>query len=176
MFPNDGWLAQQLPNRPRIETFISLLEAYALACAAQGRRRVLEVGSAWGFSTVLLAQQGCMVYAVDPHEDFHSADVWAANCRRYRVAHSVVPIEKRSQEALPPLPEHTFDLMFIDGDHSEEVASFDCRQALRLVKPGGIIAVHDYTPRWPGVLQAVRRELRELPHHWLVQTLYLGVR
>jgi predicted O-methyltransferase YrrM len=173
---NEGWLSAELARRPRIETYITLLESYGLMKAAEGKRRVIEVGSQWGYSTILLAQQGCTVYAVDPHQDFHSAAMWAANVRRYGMASRVASVEHFSQEALPQFTDAGFDLMFIDGDHSEEVASHDCRHALRLVKPGGIIAVHDYTMRWPGVLAAVRRELRCLPDHWLIQSLYLAVR
>lgn len=173
---NESWLSAELASRPRIETFVTLLESYALVTAAQGRQRVIEVGSQWGYSTILLAQQGCTVCAVDPHRDFNSAAMWAANCRRYGVASKVVPVEHFSQDALPQFSDAGFDLMFIDGDHSEALATHDCRQALRLVKPGGIIAVHDYTIRWPGVLAAVRRELRSLPDHWLIQSLYLAVR
>ncbi len=173
MWPDQGWLAAALPNRPRIESFIALIEAYALSTAAAGAPRVLEVGSAWGYSTILMAQAGSCVTAVDPHQDFGSRGRFFENVRRYGMLHRVKPVYEFSQNYLPSLADASFDLAFIDGDHGEPAASFDCQQALRLVRPGGLIAVHDYSPRWPGVISAVRRELRGLPH-WQIQTLYLA--
>lgn len=68
------------------------------------------------------------------------------------------------------------DMVFIDGDHSYEGASGDIINWLPNIKPGGIIAVHDYDkaeaykrehivdtvphPKpWPGVDQAVKELL-----------------
>lgn len=171
-----GWLAAELPQRPRIESYITLLEAYALSTAAKGAACVLEVGSAWGYSSIVMAQAGAEVVACDPHLDFDSWDRFNANVRRAGLEHRIHPVRKFSQDFLPRVPDGSVDLMFIDGDHGEEIASFDCRQALRIVRPGGIIAVHDYSPRWGGVLIAVRRELKNLSTHWLIETLYLAVR
>lgn len=138
-----------------------------------GRRRILEVGSAFGFSTVVMAQAGAEVLAVDPHTGYASWEIFHHNLNRYGVAGRVQAVRRRSEEVLPGLPAGGFDLVFIDGDHGEHVAEFDCRQARRLVRAGGIVAVHDYTARWPGVQAAVDRELRGLPS-WLIQTLYLA--
>jgi predicted O-methyltransferase YrrM len=157
-----------------IETYISLIEAYALETAVRGRRQVLEVGSAFGFSTILMAQAGAQVLAVDPHTGYKSWDAFLHNLNRYGVAGRVQAVRRPSQTTLPGLPAGAFELAFVDGDHSEEVASFDLQQARRLVAAGGIIAVHDYTERWPGVKKAVDRELRGLAA-WRIQTLYLAV-
>lgn len=43
------------------------------------------------------------------------------------------------------------DFIFIDGGHSEETIKSDFENAVRLIKPGGIIALDDYyTPRQDG--------------------------
>lgn len=47
------------------------------------------------------------------------------------------------------------DSLFIDGDHSAEGVLRDFECWAPLVKPGGIIAGHDYWARDPGVMDAV---------------------
>lgn len=58
----------------------------------------------------------------------------------------------------------TIDLMFIDGSHSYENVLSDSRNALEIVRPGGIILWHDYdTEWWFGVTRALN-ELYEKDH------------
>jgi|SRR5215831_6695256 len=47
------------------------------------------------------------------------------------------------------------DMLFIDGDHSEQAVTDDLMAFAPLVKPGGIIAGHDYHVNAPGVIAAV---------------------
>eukprot|EP00747_Dinoflagellata_sp_TGD_P069744 gnl/TRDRNA2_/TRDRNA2_156263_c1_seq5.p1 gnl/TRDRNA2_/TRDRNA2_156263_c1~~gnl/TRDRNA2_/TRDRNA2_156263_c1_seq5.p1 ORF type:complete len:344 (+),score=50.74 gnl/TRDRNA2_/TRDRNA2_156263_c1_seq5:27-1034(+) len=56
-----------------------------------------------------------------------------------------------------------FDLVFIDGDHSYREILFDLNAWWRWVRPGGIIAVHDYGGDCPGCEYQVSRAL----HDWL---------
>lgn len=159
---------------PPIETWISRLEAYALATAARGKR-VLEIGSAHGFSAVLMAQNGARITSVDPHTDYGSWTMFQQNLERYEVAQRVSCIRQRSQDVLPHLIPSWYELAFVDGDHSAAVAEHDIRWCLRLLQPGGILAVHDFTPRWPGVVEACERQaLRDRPH-WRIETLLLVV-
>lgn len=77
---------------------------------------------------------------------------------------------------IPGMGKQPVDMVFIDGDHSYEGASGDIINWLPNIKPGGIIAVHDYDkaevykrehvvdtvphPKpWPGVDQAVKELL-----------------
>jgi len=46
-------------------------------------------------------------------------------------------------------------MVIVDGGHSYEVAKSDTQNALRLIRPGGIIVWDDYGPYWPGVKAAV---------------------
>ncbi|MGE0006880.1 MAG: class I SAM-dependent methyltransferase [Parvibaculaceae bacterium] len=61
-------------------------------------------------------------------------------------------------------PDHTYDLIYIDGDHTLGGVSKDAGAARVKVKPGGILVFNDYTmwdctypgPAWPfGVVQCV---------------------
>lgn len=54
------------------------------------------------------------------------------------------------------------DFLFVDADHSYEAACDDIRDWYRYVRPGGIVAGHDYgQPMWPGVKRAVDEVLTE---------------
>ena len=66
-------------------------------------------------------------------------------------------------ECAGSLAADSFDLAFIDADHGYESVRFDAGCAARLVRPGGLVAFHDYRTRpgehdggWnPGVTRAV---------------------
>jgi hypothetical protein len=58
----------------------------------------------------------------------------------------VMPMVGRSEDVLPTLGDRQYDFIFIDGDHGYEGVAHDVKQALRLLKPGGAIALHDYNP------------------------------
>jgi len=49
-----------------------------------------------------------------------------------------------SQDVLPQYTDYTFDVVYIDGDHSYEGVKRDLELSLRKVKPGGYICGHDY--------------------------------
>jgi predicted O-methyltransferase YrrM len=128
-----------------------------------------------GLSTLILASHTSgRVWAVDhwqgtpddavQHALYHEAgtsDVFrefADNTREYIEAGKVVPVAMDSASAaLHLLAEHgrTFDFVFIDADHSYEGCAADIAAYLPLLAPGGLLAGHDYKPRWSGVIQAV---------------------
>jgi hypothetical protein len=43
------------------------------------------------------------------------------------------------------------DLVFVDGGHMSEVVKSDSAKALEMVRPGGVVLWHDYSPAHPGV-------------------------
>ena len=58
--------------------------------------------------------------------------------------------------ALTDALDGSLDFVYLDGDHSEAAVAGDIRLWRPLVKPGGILAGHDYGhPDFPGVKQAV---------------------
>lgn len=54
-----------------------------------------------------------------------------------------------------------FDAVFIDGDHRYEGAKHDLEHWGRRVRKGGLVFVHDATPRFPGVVRALEEWGRE---------------
>lgn len=63
-----------------------------------------------------------------------------------------------AQDVAEALYSETYEplhMIFIDGDHRYEGVKRDIEMAQRLITPGGILAGHDYTDEFPGVVQAV---------------------
>jgi predicted O-methyltransferase YrrM len=55
----------------------------------------------------------------------------------------------------------TVDLVFVDASHAYEYARCDTLNALKLLRPqGGLIAWHDYSTDWPGVIRALNEFYR----------------
>ena len=108
------------------------------------RGQALEIGSAFGFSTICLADMAEFVTAIDPHETHDSLEQLLQHLAEYGVDHKVEILVKTSREAAPELADASYDIAFIDGDHRREGVLFDAEQAWRLVRSGGWIAFHDF--------------------------------
>jgi hypothetical protein len=71
----------------------------------------------------------------------------------------------KSVEAAKLYKDKSLDVVFIDANHSYESVRDDIEAWLPKVKMGGIIAGHDYTLNWPGVLQAVNEKFMDIETH-----------
>jgi hypothetical protein len=143
---------------PEIDGWLRPEEARGLAILAKGRR-VLEIGSYCGLSTVCLARTAASVVALDPHDGRgtpvpqNTLPALRRNLARYGVAGKV---EVRVGVSGEPWPGDEFDVVYIDGDHSAEAVRRDIAHALACLAPGGLLAFHDYrSPHDPGVTEAV---------------------
>lgn len=155
----DAWYDRALvEGKPPISTSLSPDETTALQEFAKDGL-VLEIGSAFGYSAVAMAQTAKHILAVDPHEEecHNSLATMRSNLEAYDVKDKVTIMIAFSQNIMPVLPSRKFDLVWIDGCHFEEAVSHDVNQAMRLVKKGGVIAAHDYHPGriCPGVIAAL---------------------
>jgi spermidine synthase len=52
-------------------------------------------------------------------------------------------------------PEHSLDWLYIDTTHDYARTICELHLARRVVRPGGLIAGHDFSRAFPGVVQAV---------------------
>lgn len=140
------WRAVAPGAGPDILTSLTAGETAKLAELARGLR-VLEIGSAYGYSTVAMALSGGWVTAVDPHHAHNSHEIMAANLDAYGVADRVHVMRQYSRTALPHLAAQgdEFDLIFVDGDHTAVGLEIDLKWSADLVSVGGVIAVHDVT-------------------------------
>lgn len=72
--------------------------------------------------------------------------------------------------------DETFDLVFIDADHSYRAVRDDIAAWLPKVTHGGILAGHDYNYEWPGVIRAVDEAFPFETLHFLPDTIWCTVR
>lgn len=122
-----------------------------------GARRILEIGTLGGYSTIELARalpvDGDLVtLEIDPHH----ADVARANIAAAGLSGRVTVITGPALDSLATL-EGPFDFVFIDADKQSNAAYVD--HALRLSRPGTTIIV-DNVIREGGVLDAASRDER----------------
>jgi predicted O-methyltransferase YrrM len=92
-------------------------------------------------STALLAK--------DPFE------IWWANIRQSGWDEFIFPLRTTSQVA-STLVRSNLAAVYIDGDHRFEFVKQDISAWLPKVRPGGILAGHDYGKNWPDVEKAVK--------------------
>eukprot|EP00933_Yihiella_yeosuensis_P070522 TRINITY_DN7863_c3_g1_i1.p1 TRINITY_DN7863_c3_g1~~TRINITY_DN7863_c3_g1_i1.p1 ORF type:complete len:468 (-),score=70.44 TRINITY_DN7863_c3_g1_i1:200-1570(-) len=61
-----------------------------------------------------------------------------------------------SEEAVKHIPDNSIDAVFVDGCHLYECVDSDLKAWLpKLRGPGSLVAGHDFSPQWPGVVRAV---------------------
>jgi hypothetical protein len=134
-------------------------------------RRVLELGTGLGRSTVCLAQQGRQVVTID-RQDQAEAREW---CRRYQVLERVV-FRQGEVERIASCLEERFDLVFVDIEHDESSVKRDIEAALPLLERGGLLAFHDYpNPGYPGVRRVVDDYAGRFRWRRIAQADFLGV-
>lgn len=143
-----------------VEGWLSQDEGKVLANLAQGKT-VLEIGSYCGLSTICLAQTADTVHVVDTFmgtnttKPQYTLPKFVENLSRYDVAQKVRVYEGTSATMVPGMTDR-FDLAFIDGSHDYEAVLQDARLATMVLKPGGLLAFHDYQrPIDPEVTKAV---------------------
>ena len=120
-----------------------------------------EIGVKEGkFSERILRHwQGNVLYSIDPWREFPSAEyVDVSNVSQSqqdglykKTIRRLMPFERRSiiwrmtsREAAELLPESGLDFCYIDADHSYQGVRDDIRMWYPKVRPGGILAGHDY--------------------------------
>jgi hypothetical protein len=143
----------------KVAGWLSEDEGRELAELAAGKT-VLEVGSYCGKSTICLAQRATSVGALDTFDGRGTAvpgdtlKLFETNLRRHGVRDKVQIYQGDSAELLPCLPP-VYDLVFIDGSHDKESVLRDADLATATLKPGGLLAFHDYADKDKGVREAV---------------------
>lgn len=152
---------------PAIQSAIDSQEGYALAGLAYGNR-VLELGTHFGKSAIIMAQTALKVHTVDNHRGdstiSYAGDVavppfiepFFTNLHKYGLSGKVVVHIGDFDDVVTRFGPRTFDFVFHDGDHTYEAVAHDLDLVHTLIVPGGRLAVHDYgRPGMDGVKQAV---------------------
>jgi predicted O-methyltransferase YrrM len=152
--------ASEASNLPAISVSANVGKFLQLLARMIGARKVLEVGTLGGYSTLWFASalpaDGKVVTL--EFEPLH-AEVARANCREAGYGDR---IEVRVGAALDSLPGveadgiGPFDLAFIDADKKNNPGYFEW--ALKLVRPGGLILI-DNVVRDGRVLEATTKDV-----------------
>ncbi len=158
---------------PQQGKFLSLL------AAATGARRILEIGTLGGFSTIWLARGAGPDGRVTTleYEPKH-AEVARANIERAGLGDRVEVLVGAALDTLPSVTGGPFDLVFIDADKENNPGYLDW--AVKLTRPGSIILVDNViregailSPGDDAVLLGTRKVLELMGEHPQLDTAVL---
>lgn len=160
-------------------------EAWILAVLAKDARVMFEFGTCTGKTAYLWARNqpagGTVTTLTLPPEradqvggaagDDPVAVAYAREESRFsRFLYSGTATEERIVQLLgdsKEFDERRFagqcDVVFVDGSHAYSYVVNDSAKALAMVRPGGLVLWHDYSPECPGVFQALNELARRLP-------------
>jgi predicted O-methyltransferase YrrM len=135
--------ASDVAGLPQIAVAPALGKLLSLLATSIGARRILEIGTLGGYSTIWLGRalpaggQLVSLEAVDRHAEVARANVASAGLSEVveiRVGPALESLPKLAAEQGGP-----FDLIFIDADKENNAAYFDW--AIQLARPGSMIIV-----------------------------------
>ena len=121
--------------------------------AEAGYTKGAEVGVRKGmFSRVLCkANPDLHLYCVDPWMPYggrkytqEKQDALLEVCKKTLEPYNVTIIRKTSMDAVKDFDENYLDFVYIDGNHKFDFAMEDIIHWSRIVRPGGIVACHDF--------------------------------
>lgn len=166
----------------------------AIVADAPASARFVEVGAWLGRSTAYLAgeiarsRKGIELYVVDTWADAHGCaemgvaapaagesvfELFRQNLARCGLLGQLHPCVCDSMIAAFMFPAQSLDFCFIDADHAYESVQRDIAAWRPKIKPGGILAGHDYDhERYPSVVRAVREAFptfQTTGYCWLVR-------
>jgi predicted O-methyltransferase YrrM len=139
---------------------------YALArvMADLGFRSGVEVGTERGSSAVIWCAANPQLHltCIDPYGSYRNRrgrrqqDAAYAEACKTLSPFNVTMVRKPSLAVVDRFPDGSLDMIHIDGDHSFDACMMDLIKWAPKVRPGGVIALHDYcSTNWNGVTQAV---------------------
>lgn len=136
-------------------------------------RRIFEIGTYNGRTTRRLAEdagEGSQVFTLDLTPD--QVDRLNGSFRGVQIgeAYRGTPADYRITQLygdsitfdFSPY-RGTMDLVFVDGAHDYPHGLADTRNALTMVRLGGMVLWHDFTPDWPGLVSGILEGAQGLP-------------
>lgn len=159
---------------------------YDLAMSVPDGGTIVEVGCQMGCSTTILMacayQRGLHTIHVDPYTQQPTyLRTWLD--MQFKIVgdwdHKFTLLCGRTEQMeweLERLLRDGVDMAFIDGDHEERGVEIDLGVVANRVKPGGIMAAHDYTEqKFPGVRAAIDPYVRATGWDKVAQAFSMGV-
>src|SRR6202048_1787397 len=132
--------ASDAAGLPQIAVSVQQGKFLSLLATAVGARRILEIGTLGGFSTIWLARGAGPNGRVTTleYEPKH-AEVARANIDRAGLGDRVEVLVGAALDTLPSVTGGPFDLVFIDADKEHNTAYLEW--AIKLGRPGTVIMV-----------------------------------
>ncbi len=132
--------ASDAAGLPRIAVSAQQGKFLCLLASAMQARRILELGTLGGYSTIWLARgAGPHGRVVTLEFDPRRAEIARVNLERAGLADRVEVVVGTALDTLPTVTGGPFDLVFIDADKENNAAYLDW--AIRLGRPGTVIVV-----------------------------------
>jgi predicted O-methyltransferase YrrM len=156
---------------PKIAVSAQQGKFLSLLATAVGARRILEIGTLGGFSTIWLARGAGPDGRVTTleYEPKH-AEVARANIDRAGVGDRVEVLVGAALDTLPSVTGGPFDLVFIDADKENNPGYLEW--AVKLTRPGSVIVVDNViregailSPDQDAVVRGTRRVLELMGEH-----------
>ena len=160
---------------PIIINHFSRRKEFIQMLAERGAKSGVEVGTDHGQYAQQLCEgiPGLHLTCVDPwvaytegkevHTQEEVDQIYREAVDRLR-PYNVDTDPRTSMQAVESIEDNSLDFVFIDGNHSYEFVKEDIREWYKKVKPGGIIAGHDYKidpENDYGVIEAVGEYVKE---------------
>ena len=175
LFPGIGGLTISMQHEVRDRALLHA-EAYVLSLTTAfiQPKRIFEIGTATGQSTLLMARQapeaaietldlGSVEPALGVQQDEHPwaelESIGAAFVGTEHAAHITQHLGDSATFDYEPFA-GAVDLVFVDGAHTYEYVRSDSRNALRMLAPAGVIVWDHCNYQNPGVSKALH-ELHE---------------
>jgi predicted O-methyltransferase YrrM len=171
--------ASDAAGLPRIAVSMQQGKFLSLLAGAIQARRILEIGTLGGFSTIWLARgAGPDGRVVTLEYEPKHAEVARANIDRAGVGDRVEVLVGAALETLPTVTGGPFDLVFIDADKKNNAGYLDW--AVRLTRPGSVIVVDNViregailSPDPDEVVRSTRAALETMGSHPRLDTAVL---
>lgn len=175
-FEENGFTTQVF-NRlfPILEQQVwSIFQLFSLARGVPKDGAILEIGSGRGGSmaAIALGNLTATLTNIDPFRPYDETSAhgtvygytgftiedFKKNMAKFDdVAKGrITTIQEPSETAYTKIHDGSQDLIFVDGNHTYGPCKSDIALYLPKVKAGGILSGHDYHPRFPGVITAVK--------------------
>lgn len=171
--------ASDAAGLPKIAVSTQQGKFLSLLAGAIKARRILEIGTLGGFSTIWLARgAGPEGRVVTLEYEPRHAEVARANIDRAGVGDRVKVVVGPALETLPTVSDGPFDLVFIDADKVNNVAYLEW--AVRLSHSGSVIVVDNVirdgailSSDPDDIVRATRRTLEVMGEHPELDTAVL---
>jgi predicted O-methyltransferase YrrM len=154
-----------------IEGWFDFPNLYSFVVSLFESGKFVEVGSWLGKSSSFMAVE---IKNSNKNIEFYCVDTWRGSSEHENdekiindtlynsflkniepVRDYIKPIRKSSEEASADFDDNSLDFIFIDAGHSYEDVKNDLEKWYPKLKENGIIAGHDFSQAWPGVIMAV---------------------